>query len=105
MQSFSSSSTTYYPLEMYGVTTETAPQDGALAALKNHKEAEKRRRERINSHLNRLRSLLPCNSKVCFGFFFWVSSTSVEPLRTCLLAYMGVLEVGIEKSLNMLFFF
>ncbi|KAJ9544045.1 hypothetical protein OSB04_023752 [Centaurea solstitialis] len=29
----------------------------------NHKEAEKRRRERINSHLNRLRSLLPCNSK------------------------------------------
>ncbi|XP_021297403.1 transcription factor bHLH106 [Herrania umbratica] len=62
MQSFSSSST-YYPLEMSGVTTETTPQDRALAALKNHKEAEKRRRERINSHLNRLRSLLPCNSK------------------------------------------
>ncbi|XVF07088.1 hypothetical protein REPUB_Repub06bG0107700 [Reevesia pubescens] len=61
--SFSSSSTTYYPLEMSGVTTETTPQDKALAALKNHKEAEKRRRERINSHLNRLRSLLPCNSK------------------------------------------
>ncbi|XWS65311.1 hypothetical protein CRYUN_Cryun05aG0082400 [Craigia yunnanensis] len=63
MQSFSSSSTTYYPLEMYGVTTETTPKDRALAAMKNHKEAEKRRRERINSHLNRLRSLLPCNSK------------------------------------------
>ncbi|XWS58987.1 hypothetical protein CRYUN_Cryun08bG0081500 [Craigia yunnanensis] len=62
MQSFSSSST-YYPLEMSGVTTEATPQDRALAALKNHKEAEKRRRERINSHLNRLRSLLPCNSK------------------------------------------
>ncbi|XVF56318.1 hypothetical protein PTKIN_Ptkin06aG0109200 [Pterospermum kingtungense] len=62
MQGFSSSST-YYPLEMSGVTTETTPQDKALAALKNHKEAEKRRRERINSHLNRLRSLLPCNSK------------------------------------------
>ncbi|KAE8667602.1 bHLH106 protein [Hibiscus syriacus] len=62
MQSFSSSST-YYPLEMSGVTSETTPQDKALAALKNHKEAEKRRRERINSHLNRLRTLLPCNSK------------------------------------------
>ncbi|GMI65681.1 salt tolerant callus 8 [Hibiscus trionum] len=62
MQSFSSSST-YYPLEMSGVTSETTAQDKALAALKNHKEAEKRRRERINSHLNRLRTLLPCNSK------------------------------------------
>ncbi|KAE8681901.1 bHLH106 protein [Hibiscus syriacus] len=62
MQSFSSSST-YYPLEMSGVTSETSPQDKALAALKNHKEAEKRRRERINAHLNRLRTLLPCNSK------------------------------------------
>ncbi|KAM0051628.1 putative transcription factor bHLH family [Helianthus debilis subsp. tardiflorus] len=29
----------------------------------NHKEAEKRRRERINFHLNRLRTILPCNSK------------------------------------------
>ncbi|MED6132676.1 hypothetical protein PIB30_021161 [Stylosanthes scabra] len=38
-------------------------QDRALAALRNHKEAEKRRRERINSHLARLRTLLPCNSK------------------------------------------
>lgn len=65
MQSFSSSST-YYPLEMSGVTTETTPHDKALAALKNHKEAEKRRRERINSHLNRLRALLPCNSKVIY---------------------------------------
>ncbi|KAK1292726.1 Transcription factor bHLH30 [Acorus calamus] len=42
------------------------PPDGSLAAAtasKNHREAEKRRRERINSHLQRLRSLLPCNSK------------------------------------------
>lgn len=70
MQSLSSSST-YYPLEMSGVTsTETTPQDKALAALNNHKEAEKRRRERINSHLNRLRSLLPCNSKVHIHIIF-----------------------------------
>ncbi|KAE8683550.1 bHLH106 protein [Hibiscus syriacus] len=52
MQSFSNSS-----------ISETSPQDRALAALKNHKEAERRRRERINSHFNRIRSLLPCNSK------------------------------------------
>ncbi|GMH20206.1 hypothetical protein Nepgr_022047 [Nepenthes gracilis] len=35
----------------------------AIAALRNHKHAEKRRRERINYHLDRLRALLPCNPK------------------------------------------
>ncbi|WCJ33318.1 basic helix-loop-helix (bHLH) DNA-binding superfamily protein [Euphorbia peplus] len=45
------------------VVTEMSAQDKALAALHNHKEAEKRRRERINSHLDKLRNLLPCNSK------------------------------------------
>jgi hypothetical protein len=65
MQSFCSSS--YYPLEVAGLA-DTPPQDRALAALKNHKEAEKRRRERINSHLDKLRSLLPCNSKVIINY-------------------------------------
>ncbi|XP_044467900.1 transcription factor bHLH106-like [Mangifera indica] len=62
-QSFCSSSSSYYSLEVSG-TTDTTPQDRALAALKNHKEAEKRRRERINSHLDKLRTILPCNSKI-----------------------------------------
>ncbi|XP_044506568.1 transcription factor bHLH106-like [Mangifera indica] len=62
-QSFCSSSSSYYPLEVSGIT-DTTPQDRALAALKNHKEAEKRRRERINSHLDKLRTILPCNSKI-----------------------------------------
>ena len=69
-----SSSSSYYPLDNnkspQGVAAPT-PHDRALAALKNHKEAEKRRRERINSHLDKLRTLLPCNSKVIlFSFPF-----------------------------------
>ncbi|KAK7286673.1 hypothetical protein RJT34_21838 [Clitoria ternatea] len=51
---------TYYP---FHVSQPPSHHDRALAAMKNHKEAEKRRRERINSHLDQLRTLLPCNSK------------------------------------------
>lgn len=36
----------------------------AKAALKNHSEAERRRRERINTHLNTLRGLVPCTGKM-----------------------------------------
>lgn len=36
----------------------------AIAALKNHSDAERRRRERINSHLNVLRSVVPCAEKM-----------------------------------------
>jgi len=61
MQQSFSSSFSYYPLQPFNAPPH---QDKALAALRNHKEAEKRRRERINAHLNKLRTLLPCNSKV-----------------------------------------
>ncbi|KAL4585708.1 hypothetical protein LXL04_010332 [Taraxacum kok-saghyz] len=36
----------------------------SLAALKSHSDAERRRRERINAHLDTLRSLVPSNDKM-----------------------------------------
>ncbi|OMO76278.1 hypothetical protein CCACVL1_15803 [Corchorus capsularis] len=39
-------------------------EEKVLAALKNHSEAERRRRERINAHLDTLRSLLPFREKM-----------------------------------------
>ncbi|XP_015690123.2 transcription factor bHLH106-like [Oryza brachyantha] len=41
-----------------------AAHDRALAASRNHREAEKRRRERIKSHLDRLRAVLACDPKI-----------------------------------------
>ncbi|CAN1150058.1 Transcription factor bHLH51 [Linum perenne] len=39
-------------------------EEKALAALKSHSEAERRRRERINAHLATLRGLVPCTEKM-----------------------------------------
>ncbi|XP_008788501.1 transcription factor bHLH106-like [Phoenix dactylifera] len=56
----------FYPVEMGGGGGGgggDAPTDRALIASRNHREAEKRRRERIKSHLDRLRTILACDPK------------------------------------------
>lgn len=71
----------FYPVEMGGGGGGDAPVDRAIIASRNHREAEKRRRERIKSHLDRLRTILACDPKVRskniapdFPFFssFWI---------------------------------
>lgn len=47
-------------LERKGVSPERS-----IEALKNHSEAERRRRARINAHLDTLRSVIPGANKVC----------------------------------------
>ncbi|KAI0519438.1 hypothetical protein KFK09_006886 [Dendrobium nobile] len=54
----------FFPMEMAGATrTDHIPLDRAVVASRNHREAEKRRRERIKSHLDRLRAILSCDPK------------------------------------------
>ncbi|KAK4485627.1 hypothetical protein RD792_008270 [Penstemon davidsonii] len=59
MHSLCSSSSFNYPVMEELEFTEKKQ----INASENHKEAERKRRERINAHLDRLRALLLCNSK------------------------------------------
>ncbi|KAM3261531.1 hypothetical protein ACQJBY_052291 [Aegilops geniculata] len=50
--------------ELAAAAAAEAAHDRAVAATRNHREAEKRRRERIKSHLDRLRAVLACDPKI-----------------------------------------
>lgn len=50
--------------KVVGKKTGPISDEKASAALKSHSEAERRRRERINAHLDTLRGLVPCNDKM-----------------------------------------
>ncbi|RRT83811.1 hypothetical protein B296_00015830 [Ensete ventricosum] len=62
---------------------DATPMDRALVASRNHREAERRRRERIKSHLDRLRTILACDPKVSslVSWTIFVSSF-LYPLQT-----------------------
>ncbi|KAK6149030.1 hypothetical protein DH2020_016555 [Rehmannia glutinosa] len=62
MQSGGLCSSSFYPMEALDFA-EKCYETRKIGASENHKEAERRRRERINGHLDRLRALLLCNSK------------------------------------------
>ncbi|PPS03136.1 hypothetical protein GOBAR_AA17525 [Gossypium barbadense] len=51
------------------VGKKSMAEEKVIAALKSHSEAE-RRRERINAHLDTLRTLLPYREKVLLTTFF-----------------------------------
>ncbi|KXG38722.1 hypothetical protein SORBI_3001G271100 [Sorghum bicolor] len=53
--------------ELGRMTAKEIMDAKALAALRSHSEAKRRHRQRINSHLSRLRSLLPNTTKVLFS--------------------------------------
>lgn len=52
--------------EVAAAAAAEAAHDRAVAATRNHREAEKRRRERIKSHLDRLRAVLACDPKAIY---------------------------------------
>ncbi|KAJ0682311.1 putative transcription factor bHLH family [Helianthus annuus] len=79
----------------------------ALAALKSHSEAERRRRERINAHLDTLRGLVPCTDKMDKATLLAEVIRQVKQLQinatqasSGLLMPKDVDEVKIEKSDN-----
>ncbi|KAL4319126.1 hypothetical protein GQ457_18G025560 [Hibiscus cannabinus] len=74
--------------ELGKMTAQELMDAKALAASKSHSEAERRRRERINNHLAKLRSLLPSTTKTDKASLLAEVIQHVKELKrqTCLIA-------------------
>ncbi|KAL4573261.1 hypothetical protein LXL04_020060 [Taraxacum kok-saghyz] len=82
-----------------------AKAEKALMALRNHSEAERRRRERINGHLSMLRSLIPGTSKMdkasllaeVISYLKQMRKTATESSKGVLIP-MDIDEVKVEQQ-------
>ncbi|KAL1062435.1 hypothetical protein V6Z11_D13G080000 [Gossypium hirsutum] len=74
--------------ELGKMTAQEIMDAKAMAASKSHSEAERRRRERINNHLAKLRSLLPSTTKTDKASLLAEVIQHVKELKrqTCLIA-------------------
>lgn len=86
-----------------GVAKKAVSQEKVMAAMKSHSDAERRRRERINSHLNTLRGLVPCTEKMDKATLLAEVVSQVKELKmnateatTGLLVPMDADEVTVE---------
>lgn len=77
----------------------------ALMALRNHSEAERRRRERINGHLSMLRTLIPATTKMDKASLLAEVITHLKQLRRTstestkgVLIPMDIDEVKVEQQ-------
>jgi hypothetical protein len=77
--------------ELGRMTAKEIMDAKALAASRSHSEAERRRRQRINSHLARLRSLLPNTTKVIDRSMSLIDCLCICDCRCmdCFLLFMG----------------
>ncbi|KAG6778853.1 hypothetical protein POTOM_015201 [Populus tomentosa] len=75
----------------------------ALAALKSHSEAERRRRERINAHLDTLRGLVPCTEKVTLkyeGISCWYVTASISILLAAIVMDKATLLAAVISQVK-----
>ncbi|OEL24291.1 Transcription factor bHLH30 [Dichanthelium oligosanthes] len=80
--------------ELGRMTAKEIMDAKALAASRSHSEAERRRRQRINSHLARLRSLLPNTTKTDKASLLAEVIEHVKELKRQTSAVLGAEEEG-----------